>query len=251
VHLSPGRLAGRAGAAVTISLTVACGPVPASGTVTLDVPDALRLVSATRTDRPAAGQEAKTAETDAGKLHFHLASRGYAAWDLVVQVPEATASGRYFVAARIMDEAGQVLEDAVVVAIGEPEPPAADVPLTELLPALEAIGAAEAAEAELTMLSGHLELPPGGAGEVTLRLTNATGSELRGEAQLISPHGSWASLPRWVTEFSIEPGGSTTLAFGVTVPRDARSGQRWWVLAKVMYFGRLRYSEPIWIKVVR
>ena len=111
--------------------------------------------------------------------------------------------------------------------------------------------AAEAAEAELTMLSDHLELPPGGEGEVALRLSNSTGSELRGEAQLISPHGSWAALPRWVTDFSIEPGCSTTLAFGVTVPRDARPGQRWWVLAKVMYFGRLRYSEPIWINVVR
>jgi hypothetical protein len=251
VHLSPGWLGAQAGAEVTVQLTVACGPVPASGTVTLDVPDGLRLVSAMRTDRPGAGQETKTAETDAGKLHFHLAGRGYAAWDLVVQVPAGTQRQRYFVAARILDEAGQVLEDAVVVAVGEAEPPTVDVPLDELLPGLEAISLAEAAEAELTMLSGHLELPPGGDGEVALRLTNTTASELRGEAQLISPHGSWAALPRWVTDFSIDPGCSTMLTFRVAVPRDARPGQRWWALAKVMYFGRLRYSEPIWINVVR
>jgi hypothetical protein len=40
------------------------------------------------------------------------------------------------------------------------------------------------------------------------------------------------------------------LTFRVAVPRDARPGQRWWALAKVMYFGRLRYSEAIWINVV-
>jgi len=37
----------------------------------------------------------------------------------------------------------------------------------------------------------------------------------------------------------------------VAIARDARPGQQWWALAKVMYFGRLRYSEPIWINVVR
>jgi len=125
------------------------------------------------------------------------------------------------------------------------------VPLDELLPALETLSRAEAAEAELTMLSGHLELPPGGVGEVTIRISNSTASELRGEAQLISPHGSWAALGRWVTDFSVEPGSGATLTFPVVVARDARPGQRWWALAKVMYFGRLRYSEPIWINVVQ
>jgi hypothetical protein len=137
------------------------------------------------------------------------------------------------------------------VAVGEAEPPTVDVPLDELLPGLEAISLAEAAEAELTMLSDHLELPPGGNGEVALRLSNSTATKLRGEAQLISPHGSWATLPGWVTDFSVDPGCSTMLTFRVAVPRDARPGQRWWTLVKVMYFGRLRYSEAIWINVVR
>src|SRR6266568_189995 len=252
VHLSPGRLAVPAGASAAIRLTVACGPAPASGTVTLDVPDQLRLVSAARTDQPACtGQGEPAAESEAGKLHYHLDAGGYDAWDLVLQVPDETAQARYFVAARIIDDAGQVLEDAVVIAVGEAEPPGTDVPLEQLLPALETISAAEAAEAKLTMLSGHLELPPGGHGEVALGLSNATASELRGEAQLISSHGSWAALGRWVTDFSVDPGNSVTLTFGVDIPSDARPGQRWWALAKVMYFGRLRYSEAIWINVVR
>jgi len=30
----------------------------------------------------------------------------------------------------------------------------------------------------------------------------------------------------------------------VTAPAAARPGQHWWALVKVMYFGRVRYSEP-------
>jgi len=74
---------------------------------------------------------------------------------------------------------------------------------------------------------------------------------LRGEAQLISPYGSWAAHQAWATGLVVEPGRTAELSFGVTVPRDARPGQRWWALVKVMYFGRLRYSEPIWITVTR
>jgi hypothetical protein len=40
-------------------------------------------------------------------------------------------------------------------------------------------------------------------------------------------------------------GKTAVLRFPVTVPAAARHGQRWWVLAKVMYFGRTRYSEPV------
>src|SRR5215472_643701 len=249
VHLSPGRAAVPEGGSAAIRLTVACGPAQASGTVILDVPDEIKLVSATRADHHAT--DGAAGEADTGKLHYHLAAMGYAAWDLVLAVPDGIRPARYFVAARILDEAGQVLEDAATNAIGEAGPPSLDVPLVELLAALETLSRAEAAEAELTMLSGHLELPPGGVGEVTIRISNSTASELRGEAQLISPHGSWAALGRWVTDFSVEPGSGATLTFPVVVARDARPGQRWWALAKVMYFGRLRYSEPIWINVVQ
>ncbi len=156
---------------------------------------------------------------------------------------------RHFIAARLIDDAGQLLEDVAVLAVGEPEPPAATTPLDQLLPALERISLAEAAEAELTMVTGHLELPPGGSGTVTVRLSNTTASEIRGEAQLISPHGSWSAHRAWTTGFATDPGSEAELSFGVAIPRDARPGQRWWALVKVMYFGRLRYSEPIWITV--
>ena len=186
----------------------------------------------------------------AGKLHYHLPAGGFAGWDLAVAVPDGTRPGRYFLAARILDDAGQLLEDAVLVEVGELRADrAGGLPPEELGPALERVSAADAAEAELTMLSGHLELPPGGSGEIALRLSSGAATELRGEAQLISPHGSWDAVRPWVTGFSVRPGGQVTLRFGVRIPPDARPGQRWWALAKVMYFGRLRYSEPIWVNV--
>ena len=252
VHLSPGRLAMRPGESARLRVTVACGPEPASGTVQLEVPEALTLISAVSTD-PARGVTAEerpsSDDSDAGKLPYHLTTGGFAAWDVLLQVPDGSASTRHFVAARIIDDVGQLLEDVAVVAVGEDAPPGAEASLDELLPALETISLADAAEAELTRLTGHLELPPGGRGRVAVRLSNTTASELRGEAQLISPHGSWAAHQAWTTGFVAEPGHAAELSFSVAVPRDARPGQRWWALVKVMYFGRLRYSEPVWITV--
>jgi alpha-mannosidase len=253
VHVSPSRLALGPGESTRLRVTVACGPEPASGTVLLDVPESLTLISAVSTG-PASGVAAEAGpgshDIDAGKLPYQLTARGFAAWDVLLQVPEGSARARHFVAARIIDDVGQLLEDVAVIAVGEAAPPAADTPLDERLPALEAISLAEAAEAALTRLTGHLELPPGGHGSVAVRLSNNTASELRGEAQLISPHGSWVAHQAWTTGFVAEPGSSADLSFSVTIPRDARPGQRWWALVKVMYFGRLRYSEPVWITVI-
>jgi alpha-mannosidase len=243
VHLSPGLLTLGPGAGGTLRLTVACGPQPASGTVTLDFPAGLQVQSAS-----------------AAPLHYHLAANGFAAWDLAVLVRPDAPLATHFVAARIMDEAGQVLEDAVAVAVA-PAPlaaaPTAVAPtgaahqsLAELVAGLDAQSAAEAAEAELTAVTGDLELRPGGRGEVTVRLANHTASELRGEAQLISPKGSWAAVGPWSMGFRAESAAAATLTFTVAVPAGARPGEQWWALVKVMYFGRLRYSKPVWVSVV-
>ena len=248
VHVSPARLALRPGADARIRVTVACGPAPAAGTVLLDVPAAVTLVSATWAG-PAATVDEDGQDAEPGKLAFRLAGGGYAAWDVLVRVPATAGQARHFIAARFIDDAGQLLEDVAVIAVGEPELPGAHVALEQLLPELERISQADAAEAVLSMVTGHLELPPGGSGNVTASLSNATASEIRGEAQLISPHGSWSAHRTWQAGFAAEPGQQTELSFGVTIPRDARPGQRWWALVKVMYFGRLRYSEPIWITV--
>jgi hypothetical protein len=250
VHLSPGLSALAPGEAAAIRLTVACGPDPVSGAVTLGLPAGLRLASV----RPAGADRAAGLVTSAGQpsrgpLHYHLDPHGFAAWDLVVQAPDNAPPGRHFVTAMIIDEAGQLLEDAVVVAIVEPQAPR-DLTLTELPAVSEAANAAQAAEATLTDLTGDIEVRPGGHAEIAVRLANHTASELRGEAQLISSHGSWKATGPWTMGFATAAGQEATMTFAVDLPADARPGQRWWALVKVMYFGRLRYSTPVWISVV-
>ena len=72
---------------------------------------------------------------------------------------------------------------------------------------------------------------------------------------LTSAHQCWpgyavaGALP-WTQGFAAGPSGTATLAFAVTAPATAYPGQHWWALVKVMYFGRVRYSEPAAITVV-
>ncbi len=206
VHLSPVRTAlagtepdgapaaGLAEAA-TLRLTVACGPAPASGRVELD-----------------AGPGGPALDP-AGPLRYELGSLGHAGWDLTVAAPPGTPRGRHFVAARITGDDGQSFEDAVLVSVGEPAAPPLDLPLEELFPLYLADEQKAAAELELTLLSPDLRLRPGGHGEIAVRLRNATAGPLRGEAQLVSPFGSWAQTQPWTRGFSARPGRGAHAGF--------------------------------------
>jgi alpha-mannosidase len=240
VHLSPDRIAlagpgggepaGDDGAAAELRLTVACGPDPAAGAVQLSAGDTLFL-------------------EPSGPLRYDLRPRGYACWDIAVRAAPGTPGGRHFVTAQISDGSGQRFEDAALVTIGEPALPALDLPLDDLLPLYLADQAATTAELDVALLTPDLRLRPGDSGELAVRLGNATAAPVRGEAQLVSPFGSWAGTQPWTRGFTAGPAESVTLAFGVTVPATARPGQHWWALVKVMYFGRARYSEPAAISV--
>ena len=77
---------------------MACGPAPVSGTVTLGIPAGLRLVSVRPAGPSDKGQGSRGLVTAAGQalsgpLHYHLTGHGFAAWDLVLQVP-ARRAGR-------------------------------------------------------------------------------------------------------------------------------------------------------------
>jgi alpha-mannosidase len=236
VHLSPSRTAllpdaaeGAADAAAGLRLTVACGTAPASGTVQLDAGGQLSL-------------------EPAGPLSYDLRARDHASWDLTVRARPGTRPGRHFVAARIAD-GGQVFEDAVLVSVGEPAAPALDLPLDELFPLYLADQQRAAEELDLALLTPELRLPPGGRGEIAVRLGNATASPIRGEAQLVSPFGSWAQARPWTQGFTVEPGHDVTLSTVVTAAATARPGENWWALVKVMYFGRIRYTEPASVTV--
>jgi alpha-mannosidase len=230
VHLSPERIALDPAGSARLRLTVAGGPEPAAGKIALIVPPGL------------------SAEP-AGPLGYDLPGNGQAAWELTVRARPGGPAGRLFLAAQITDDAGQLIEDAALVTVGEPAAPRADLPLAQLVPLLEADQQALAGELDVTLAGRDLTLRPGEDGAITAMLVNRTASPVRGEAQLISPFGSWVQVPVAATGFAAEAGAGATVSFAVTVPGPARPGQQWWAILKIMYFGRIRYAEPVLVTV--
>jgi alpha-mannosidase len=256
VHLSPPGQAVLPSETGQLVLTVACGPEPARGTVEIDAGPGLDV-------------------EPGGPLSYDLPGLGHARWELAVRrrpgpggaaepapggarpaagdsQPAADASrpaaGHQFVTARIADHAGQLIEDAALITAGPAGPPDGGTP-AEVAAAWERGAQAITAEADLGITPRQLELAPGDAGAIEVTLASHAASEIRGEVQLISPAGSWEFVPEWTAGFAVAAGKSVTLSFPVTAPADARPGQRWWVLAKVMYFGRVRYSEAAEVSV--
>ena len=56
----------------------------------------------------------------AGPLRYDLPPLGFAEWELAVRGVPGAAPGHYFLAARIHDQLGQVIEDAAAVYLGLP-----------------------------------------------------------------------------------------------------------------------------------
>jgi hypothetical protein len=103
-------------------------------------------------------------------------------------------------------------------------------------------------ELEVEIVRDEVRLRAGERGSVRVRLRNRARSEIRGEAQVISPHETWPAITPWTQGFEVAPGQETTVTFAVEPPFDARPGT-WWALVKVMYFGRLTYTESVPIEV--
>ncbi|PZG01061.1 glycoside hydrolase family 38 C-terminal domain-containing protein [Micromonospora endophytica] len=216
VHLHP-TTAALSGSATSAALRVTVGSATAAtaGTVDLDVPAGLTV-------------------SPAGPHRYALDTGEFQHFDLSVRAADA-APGRYFLAARIRDELGQELEDVMTVTVGtgpadEAEPPG-DIDAT-----LE--------PAEVTMVAG--------AGTtLTLRLHNRAASTVRGEAQLLSPYGTWGepddelSTGPWIQGFVLPAGGTGTVDFTVRTPAGARPGGQWWALARITSFGQVQYTATV------
>jgi alpha-mannosidase len=240
VHLSP-RLSGLpgdgsgGGSEARLRVTVACGTQPASGTLRLLVPPEL---------------VADFGEPGAEAASYDLPARGYRDWDVRVRARPGRAPGRYVVAAQISDDLGQVIEDAAFVQAGGPGEPDLYQPLEDVLPAVQASTDAIAAELGLAVLTPALRLAPGADAELVAELTNQLASPLRAEAQLVSPFGSWELLGPWTQGVTAGPGERVPVRFRGRVPATARPGSQWWVMVKVMYFGRVRYSAAVPVTVI-
>jgi hypothetical protein len=240
VHLSPDRVtladpADRQPRPSPLYLSVACGPGRATGEVTLDVPPGLAV----------AGPDGA-----AGPLRYALDTNcPHREWELSVTARPGTRPGRYFVSARTTDDLGQVLEDAVLVTVGEPPPPSRAMPRAERDALLVADLVAREAEVEVAVEPAVLEIAPGTCATLAVRLVNRTASGIRGESQLVSPWGTWREARPWTQGFTAGPGGTVRLGYTMTLPASARPGSHWWALAKVMYFGRVRYTESVQVRV--
>jgi len=229
VHLSPGEAVLDDGQPATLRLTVACGPEPAAGAVRLQVP-------------------AEVTVLPAGPFPYDLRPRGYCSFDLTVAPAPGTAPGRWFATAQI-DAAGQVVEDSALLAIGQPRYPDRDVAPEQARAMREAADTALEGELDLSLLSPAVAIRPGGTAAAEVLIRNRTGTAIHGEAHLISPYGSWRETSPWTTGFALAAGGEATLRFDIDIPAAARSGEQWWAVIKVMYFGRVQYSEPIEVTI--
>jgi len=239
VHFTPMRATLDADSDARLRLAVACGPVPASGEVVLTVPAGV----VAEVDGAPAG--------DGTTLRYDLAASGFTTWEVAVRAARPAADGRYFVTAAIRDDIGGVVEDAALVTIGEPGGPDRDLPPEEMFFRLQADTQALAREAGLEILDAGdgIQLSPGGHGELRVRVANHLASALHGELQLISPFGTWETTGPWTRAVSAEAGAEATCRFDVAAPAGAEPGWESWLLVKLMYFGRVRYSETVRLTV--
>jgi uncharacterized membrane protein len=202
---------------------------------------------------------------------YRLAAGAHLAFEATVTPPKGAAAGRYFVAAQITDDAGQVHEDVVRIdhqprgrsngkgtesdlrsaplyaAVARALKPIGLEPETKL-PQDGLASDAMGAELDVELISDEVSLQAGERGSVEVRLRNRAASEIRGEAQILSPHETWPAITPWTQGFAVAPGKETTVKFAVEPPFDFRPGT-WWALVKVMYFGRLTYTESVPIGV--
>ena len=197
-----------AGEPATVTVTVASATVAAAGKVEFDVPAGLSV-------------------TPAGPNGYDLQPGDHQNFALTVDAG-AAEPGRYFLAARIHDHLGQILEDVVTVTVGGPPAGLAAV----LEPA-------------------EVGLAPGDRAVLTLRLTNPNRSEVRGEAQLITPYGTWGdpgdelAVGAPIQGFAVPAGETGTLTFTVSASTGARTGGAWWALARVACFGQVSYTASV------
>ncbi|WP_432970816.1 glycoside hydrolase [Dactylosporangium sp. CA-233914] len=100
---------------------------------------------------------------------------------------------------------------------------------------------------DATLDADELRLRPGQRGTLRVGLTNTAGYAVHGEVQVISPWGTWGMLPPGGRAFTVAAGDRVEVGFDVSAPEDAEG--HWWVLAKVMWFGRVAYTAPARIVV--
>jgi hypothetical protein len=234
------------------------------------------VVASERTDAPVAGSVQLIVppgwDVSPTERIYRLAPGAHLALEAVVTPPAEAAAGRYFVAARITDDAGQSHEDVVTIdyraddGAGSPAEPtdqhfrstalswAVERTLTTagLEPVDQQLNAGaihdRGGELLVELVGGAISVATGRPATLQVRISNSAASEVRGEAQVLSPLETWSTITPWTQGFTVEPGSDTVIGFDVAPPRDAIPGS-YWALVKVMYFGRLLYTESVEVTI--
>ncbi|MFC0541695.1 glycoside hydrolase family 38 N-terminal domain-containing protein [Kutzneria chonburiensis] len=161
------------------------------------------------------------------RLDYDLKPDEFAEFTVAVR---ATAPGRRLLAARIRDDLGQVLEDTCEVVVGEL--------LVDFV--------------TVRLGADVLELAPGQTVELPVLVENQAQSEIRAEATLISPYGTWSDdvriEPR-TQPLTIAAGGTASISFQATASSTARIGSHWWALVRVVSHGRVWYTPAVAVSV--
>jgi hypothetical protein len=235
------------------------------------------VVASERTDAPSAGAVTLVLpdgwEASPSERLYRLAPGAHLEFDTTIVPAPGAAAGRYFVAARIVDEAGQQHEDVVTIDLQPGDdgdgtgrnghPPTASPSLAVAIERAlrtsgiepegdgrtDTVGEDPGGELVAEVLTREVTVRAGQAGEVRVALRNKAASEIRGEAQILSPHETWPAISPWTQGFAVGPGEEQIVTFAVEPPYDSGSG-RYWALVKVMYFGRLLYTESIPVELV-
>jgi hypothetical protein len=97
---------------------------------------------------------------------------------------------------------------------------------------------------EAVLDADAIGIPPGGSGDLPLRLTSSAHGRLHVEVQTLTPYDAWDTAPRWSVSLAIAGPDTITHRVGLRVPAHARPG-RYWVLVKVMGGGDVVYTPAI------
>jgi alpha-mannosidase len=184
-----------------------------------------------------------------------LPAGGHTAFPLTITPAPDAAPGLYFV--RVQLPVGEdVIEDVVTAVVPGAEtdeilpPPTGD----EVPPREQNQGTtAETARPlglRITRIDERIEVMPGGRAALTVGLDNQASSRIDGEAMPVSPWGTWGFVGPYARGFTVEPKSTGEVVFDVAVPADAEPG-RWWVMVKLMWYGRVQYSPAVPLVVRR
>ena len=188
------------------------------------------IVASERTDAPVAGTVSIVSppgwQVSPAERPYRLAPGAHLTFEARVVPAIDAPSGRYFVAARIGDEAGQAHEDVIrvdLMAAGGDAGPSADgqasmPPLTfaieRALRTADVDGGAVQAvtqpeddppkkSLEVLVLSRDLRLTAGDQARLRVRLRNRAQSEIRGEVQVLSPLETLGFIEPWTQGFAV------------------------------------------------